>query len=339
MALRHRLGLPPSDSLLSESCLCSAAVRFADDPDHFQSCKSMRGAAITQRHDHLCNAIADLARDECGFVAQREPLHHMRTAELELEAQQRQRDAIAADREGELPKGYNAHGDILLVRHDTQLYVDATVLRTTAASLLTSRAVQTTPAAACAARAKAKHKTYDALCATNGYRMIAAVFESYGGIGGDSARLLDLLAPHCRSMSAKQFRRHALTLLGVCLQRGNATAALTALQKHSAGRLSLRLKAAHGWAARQTQQALKSMQFPQVPNTRLAAVVEPFAAAAAAAAAEAAAAPQIALRVTAAWPYTSAGGEEGDAEGGESSFIAAFAARAARAVLASAAAV
>ena len=44
-AVRHRLGLSAADSLINQICVCGAS--FAEDPDHYHSCVSLRSNSLT----------------------------------------------------------------------------------------------------------------------------------------------------------------------------------------------------------------------------------------------------------------------------------------------------
>jgi hypothetical protein len=133
LALRARLGLPPSDTLPLRPCICGAS--FVGDPDHLQSCHKTVGPNVTHRHDQLVHTLAQLAKRHCGFVVTYEPNDHLRSVATNAEAQRRTEAAVEAGRLGELPEHYNRHGDLLLVRHGLCLYVDVSVVRPTIPSL------------------------------------------------------------------------------------------------------------------------------------------------------------------------------------------------------------
>jgi hypothetical protein len=174
LAIRHRLGLLPFDSLARETCVCKArtAQLFAKDPDHLLACSRHRRTFITMRHNNLVQVVLDLAR-LVGFHAIREPNDHIRPPE------------IAA-----LPphsEKFNHHADILLLKHDLKLYIDVTVVRpTTVTNLRSNPRVENTPLAATIPVAKAKHLKYDAIARANEYTMIPFVVESYGGFGKEA---------------------------------------------------------------------------------------------------------------------------------------------------------
>ena len=249
LAIRHRMGVPSSDSLLSRSCFCGNHA--STDPDHFHSCTFTRGSSLTQRHDHLVNALADLAQKFCEFVVTREPNDHLRPAEIEAEAEKRSLLAEQGDFTLELPEHHNRHGDLLLVRHDKKLYIDVSVLRirpTNASTLKSLTSAQTVPLVATRTREKQKHLKYNLICETNEYKMIPFVLESYGGIGVEGHALLQSLSQHSHSMSPAAFLRHAHRTLSVCLQRGNATISLLGQQRLHLKRQKQRLQETRAFA-------------------------------------------------------------------------------------------
>ena len=123
LAVRHRLGLLPYESLASEHCVCRPHTSFLTDPDHFHSCEKFKRTFLTQRHNNLVQVVMDLAIN-AGFIAIREPNTHIRPAAVA--------DAPADS------KHYNLHADILLLKHDRKFYIDVTVARPTNESNLRS---------------------------------------------------------------------------------------------------------------------------------------------------------------------------------------------------------
>jgi len=210
MALRHRLGLLPADSLRDRHCAqCKRLPSFTADPDHFHSCPLLRRTACTQRHNDTMDVVMGLARS-VGYTAIREPNHHLRPESM-------QRGAL----------DYNAHGDILLLKHDERLYLDVSVTRPTSATNLARAAITSEPLIAAKRREREKHAMYDELCALNDYTMVPFVLETYGGLGAEAHALLVKLGRHAEDGS--HFLRHALNRLSVVLQAGNATVAHTGL--------------------------------------------------------------------------------------------------------------
>ena len=224
LAVRHRLGLVPFDSLLPLQCrLCTRhPPLFAEDPDHFHSCDKLRRSVCTARHSNLMAVLMDLARS-VGFYASREPNDHIRP------------QAVEADRDAST-KGverYNAHADILLLKHDQRLYVDVTVTRPTMATLLQHPRVALRPLVSAEVRARAKHAKYGEIAKLNGYDLYPFAVETYGGLGVEAQRLLMLLSQHSRELSPKQFLAHAPKRISVTLQASNAQLQQSAVHTHS----------------------------------------------------------------------------------------------------------
>jgi hypothetical protein len=81
LAIRHRLGLLPYESLARTKCICRFNTRFADDPDHFHSCDKFKTSVLNQRHNNIVQVLQDLAVN-AGFIAIREPNSHIRPADI-----------------------------------------------------------------------------------------------------------------------------------------------------------------------------------------------------------------------------------------------------------------
>ena len=262
LAIRHRLGLPASDELHPQRCLCGAS--FASDPDHFHSCVQTRSNSLTKRHDALVHTLAELAH-EAGWLVTVEPNQHLRPADhshhaaataqplaLHAVAETTTSDPIAADLAGaavhtahtsthadpadafdhdDLPAHFHRHGDLLLLRHATKLYIDVSVTRPTNDSTLRHQPrVTQQPLLSTLARAATKRRHYAAIAAVNQYELLPFVMETYGGAGAEARKVIRYLAASVQHMSQKDFTRHAHTCLSIALQRGNAHVALLGQQ-------------------------------------------------------------------------------------------------------------
>jgi hypothetical protein len=208
LAVRHRLGLLPFDSLAHRRCIaatCSTSTTFATDPDHMHSCALHRRTLCTQRHNNLMQTLMDLARS-VGFYASREPNHHRRPAGI---------GGPGTDK-------WNDHADILLVKHNRRLYIDVCVTRPTNASNLQKSAIICQPLFSTRSRSSNKHGKYDAIAAENGYEMFPFILETYGGIGQEAHQLLHILASHATEGEEKQFLQHAYRCISVSLQSSNS---------------------------------------------------------------------------------------------------------------------
>jgi hypothetical protein len=235
LAIRHRLGLPPSDSLPSQHCVCTRSdFVFSSDPDHLHSCNLTRTNSLTLRHDQLVHTIAELSR-EAGWHATREPMNHLRPLDPAAAA------AVAASVDPadpddldncNLPAHWNRHGDLLLLRHDKKLYIDVAVTRPTNSSNLAYNPKVTTDTLHSTHRvASRKHAKYDAIAKLNEYDMLPFVLESYGGLGPEAIRVINFLAASSSDLDEKEFRKHALRRIAICLQRGNAHIGLLGQQQ------------------------------------------------------------------------------------------------------------
>lgn len=309
LAVRHRLGLPANDELRTQRCICGAS--FADDPDHFHSCVQTRANALTRRHDALVQTLATLAA-EAGWLVTVEPMQHLRPADHSRRPDAAAANAhpteqahaaaaagTAADAAGAptspsspapsalagpspLPPHYDRHGDLLLLRHASKLYIDLSVTRPTNASTLQSQPrVTQQPLVSTHARAAAKKRKYHAIAEVNQYELLPFVLETYGGFGADAQRVMRYLSASSPSLSPRQFRMHAEQCLSVALQRGNAHVALIGQQtlhwKRQQQQRGMRLREA----------AERANRYAALPNaTQLARRLQPEISALGAAAAD-----------------------------------------------------
>jgi hypothetical protein len=215
LAVRHRLGLLPFESLARQQCTCRFHTAFAADPDHFHSCEQFKRMAITVRHNNLVQVLQDLAVS-VGFSTTREPNSHIRPPGI-------------ADKPPH-SAAYNEHADLLLLRHDTKLYIDVTVVRPTSDSSLKKPLTLTKPLHMTTIRAQRKRTHYAAICQANGYTMVPFVVETYGGLGAEATQLLRTLAAHSKEYSPRAFLEHARKRLSATLQASNANIALECMQ-------------------------------------------------------------------------------------------------------------
>jgi hypothetical protein len=217
LAVRHRLGLLPYDSLARQSCQCRFHTPFAVDPDHFHSCDKHKRTLLNQRHNNVVQVVQDLAVS-AGFTAIREPNSHVRP------------DSV--DRKRNSSVEYNHHADLLLLRHDLKLYIDVTITRPTRESLLDNAptAVSSIPLYSTRQAAIAKHAKYNEIARVNDYQLIPFVMETYGGMGAEATKLLHIIAAHSQEYTAADFLTHAHSRLSVALQSSNADIAQNGMQ-------------------------------------------------------------------------------------------------------------
>jgi hypothetical protein len=233
LALRHRLGLLPFDTLAGKHCTNPCCLKeeaqrahFISDPDHFHSCAAHRRTHLTVRHNNLVQVLMRLARS-VGFYASHEPNQHQRPAAKQAEEG---KEAATGTQEDD---GWNEHADILLIKHGRMVYVDVAVTRPTTRTRLRHelRGVLTTPLFACKKTAERKHDMYDEIAALNGYEMVPFVLESYGGLAPEARSLLRTLASHATDMSERQWMMYAKRCISVALQAGNAFIAQAGMQQ------------------------------------------------------------------------------------------------------------
>lgn len=220
LAIRHRLGQLPYDSLRDELCV-SCARRNVEtpsllaDPDHAHSCTLQEGVSVKQRHDSVKQVLAELARS-CGYHVEVEP-RFPATVETRL-------DTVTGEHVHSVSK-LLAHGDLLLVRGNTRQLIDVTVVRPTTLTLLrgpASTGAHLQPLVAAAAAEKRKHGSYDVECAKHGWKLVPFALESLGAKGGEATQLLQRMAAHAIGRSPADFLLHADRMLSAALQTGNA---------------------------------------------------------------------------------------------------------------------
>ena len=121
------------------------------------------------------------------------------------------------------------------MRNGTRQLIDVTVVRPTSLTWLTRGTTPTgsltgshmQPLVAARAAEAKKLRTYSAECAHHGWRMVPFALESYGAKGSHADRLLQQLSTHSLDRSPEAFLTHAVRVLSVALQVGNAGVAGT----------------------------------------------------------------------------------------------------------------
>ena len=194
LALRHRLGLAPSDCMPAR-CACGHVL--GPDPYHFHSCTFHRRRAVTTRHDMLVDFCEALGRDTGALVL----------------AEDHSRDHDWPDLEF-WTRGLADSGHIIS---------DVSVVCPTAPSYRHNGRRRL----ACAeARSEAKRQRYATLATDAGADNLPAVFETFGGMSAATTSLLHrLISSHAVRpgvRTPRQFVRMIREGLSICLQRGNA---------------------------------------------------------------------------------------------------------------------
>ena len=260
LAARHRLGLLPYTELRDELCVgCTARDKetpaLLTDPDHAHSCISQKGGSKQRRHDALKTALAGLARS-CGYHVEVEPAFPLlptdRTGSRADESQ-----AHRLTRAGEPDR---RRGDLLLLRDNSRLLIDVTVVRPTAPTQLQRLSAvagaHMQPLVTADAAEQLKHRKYDSECAKHGWKLVPFVLETYGAAGTAARQLLQRMAPHAIDHKPDEFIAHAARVLSVALQVGNAGVAAQAtadlyLQQHRRGVAGLSARSSSGPNQRQ----------------------------------------------------------------------------------------
>ena len=194
LALRHRLGLAPSDRMPAR-CACGHVL--GANPYHFHSCTFHRRRAVTTRHDMLVDFCEALGRDAGALVL----------------AEDHSRDHDWPDLEF-WTRGMADSGHIIS---------DVSVVCPTAPS---HRHTGRRRLACAEARSETKRQRYATLATEAGADNLPAVFETFGGMSAATTRLLHrLISSHAVRPGVntpRQFVRMIREGLSICLQRGNA---------------------------------------------------------------------------------------------------------------------
>lgn len=200
LAIRHRLGLPPADTL-PRTCACNASLSLRV-PDHFQACPFLRRRAVTHRHDAVGRTIARLARDSGCLVL--------------LEDHQRVGDWV--DFEFFLPSSH--------------IISDLSITNPTNSSILNSSTHQL---GAARARQEAKRRRYSGLAASLGALNLPFIIESHGALGPDASHLLRLFRSNFSTLTnshtaPQAFFVQSVRRISITLQRYNAHISRMGLQ-------------------------------------------------------------------------------------------------------------
>lgn len=220
LAIRHRLGQLPYDSIRDQLCAACArrntdAPSLLVDPDHAHSCVMQQGVSGRRRHDTIKLLLAQLARD-CGYHVEVEPRFPTTVQLIRDAATGRVQQRVSAPQ---------AHGDLLLIRDNTRQLIDVTVVRPTTLTRMGGPAAggaHMQPLIAAAEAEQVKHASYDAECAKHGWKLVPFALESLGAKGSEATQLLQRMSAHSVDKSPAAFLQHADRMLSCALQSGNA---------------------------------------------------------------------------------------------------------------------
>ncbi|MBA2721612.1 MAG: hypothetical protein H0U56_01695 [Methylibium sp.] len=192
-SIRHRYNLPSRPDLPSK-CVCNEDMT----PTHFHSCKKLKRAGATRRHDGIVQLLLSFCR-RAGMVARAEP---------------QVRDS----------NDHRTRPDLVMITHAGNVYVDVSVCCTYATSN-----VGKDP---CPTRERSKTRKYAASCAAEGALFIPFVVTSVGHLGSEARRVIDLIASqhHVNHLKPDRALRATITT-AVCvqIQAGNAQVESAAL--------------------------------------------------------------------------------------------------------------
>ena len=196
--IKMRLGILHLEPNLPHYCACRKFVQ--GDCAHFLSCVKFAGQLVNHRHKLLCQATENAIRRAGGF-ARSEPAYL------------------------QLASGVRPDIDALFGLN--RALVDCTIRTPDSQKPLTSLAA--------AAEAEAdKHRTYDALAADLGAKVVPFAIETFGAWGEEARnfmlQLRNFVQTNGRELTASDFYYWACSEISIAVQRGNARAWRAAIQ-------------------------------------------------------------------------------------------------------------
>ena len=200
LAVRGRLGLPPSDDILH----CSCGASLTESPLHFHSCRSL-GASRIRRHNRVVNLITSVAR-LCSIASYTEP---------RIDDRDRSR------------------GDGQLFFHSHTAIFDVCIVNPCTPTMV--KAAQR-PLGAAVAKEKLKNDTYLARCREQGHLFFPTVLESVGALGVYCRDLVAKIEEEgalngVKTIHGFKVRSFLLRALSFNLQSGNAMMAIDGITK------------------------------------------------------------------------------------------------------------
>eukprot|EP00456_Euglypha_rotunda_P049757 TRINITY_DN3993_c0_g2_i4.p1 TRINITY_DN3993_c0_g2~~TRINITY_DN3993_c0_g2_i4.p1 ORF type:complete len:427 (-),score=23.61 TRINITY_DN3993_c0_g2_i4:53-1333(-) len=212
VASRLRLGLPPQDHLPA-NCKCGANLRT--DPHHFLSCKYIKRAAATHRHNMILNKLS-FVLSKAGAAVYIEPNWF----------------------EGKRPDA-----QVNFVHENVM--IDASVTHPSSPSLCQGAANK--PLSAAEKREKQKIAKYDELAKSEECRFVPFVLESFGSFGNRAIKFireirLSSIEPHAATPITAAY---IVRILAITLQAGNAATLLSGCLQAREWNTALRRQRAH----------------------------------------------------------------------------------------------
>jgi len=223
LALRHRVGLPPTDHLPSPFCLCSATVGregdLKEDPQHFYSCILLMNNGARERHQRIVYALKEVC-EAAGLEASTSVEH--------LSASPPLHPGASASSASSLPpnggkEAQHVVPDLMVFLGDKRYLLDISVTCPSAKSYMAQAARNNLSAGN--RRARAKDAKYVAPCteAASPAQFIPFVVESYGAIQPKAEDFLRLVSKQfdCTT-DQNDFLAHARRRIAFATQKGNA---------------------------------------------------------------------------------------------------------------------
>lgn len=189
VAVNLRLGLPPSTTALPTTCvLCHCRV----GDNHHLYCKPLLRRTVNQRHDRAQNGLARYARSNSCIVHVTPKTHESLVPDLEI------------------------------VFFDKSRFTDLSGIHPLAPTY--REQVAGVPGHALTIRESYKTGKYRSYAESQGKDFLAFGIESFGGLGKDALKLLDLVALEglANGSNARMTKRQFIAWLSVDWQRSNA---------------------------------------------------------------------------------------------------------------------
>jgi hypothetical protein len=194
-AIMMRLGLPPRPDMPSH---CKCGKSLAHVPYHFNSCATFRRRSTLDRHNHLCQNIADFANRAQVNVVKEPRVDKWQDCD------------------------HNLYADLSFSLPESIVYADTSVTDPTAASYHTNHRGK---AAECREKAK-KSKYTQQVERPNGHAsFVPIVFETFGFVGNLAKPFFKTLAQQYDNnglSTSNEHLNHLRRVLSITLQRGNA---------------------------------------------------------------------------------------------------------------------
>jgi len=203
-ALRHRMGIAPTDGLVQ----CKCGIRVTDaNANHFHDCQTIRRDALDARHTVVLRSLARIAA-VAGVPTQMDYASHAA----------KQRDGSRLRPDGRLFGLHSTGADVI---------IDVSITNPTSASLFPRANAKL---AVAAIREQTKNAKYRRYVEREQSVFCAFVAESYGAFGVSmreviaalARRASERIAPGSEQFGAWSYTQWALRVVSAAVQRGNS---------------------------------------------------------------------------------------------------------------------